>query len=255
MCLCPAPAAERCLSSNAALCVPPVQEQSGIAALGHGQDGHATTTDMPEPASSNSPTPTNSKQIYLSLGSNRGDRALNLQRAIEALEGAGVRVQRASSLYKTEPVDFGPQEWFLNCAVEAQTYLMPRQLLRALKSVERALGRRPGVHKGPRPIDIDILLYENVVVRTTELTIPHERLAQRRFVLVPLRELAPTARDPVSKRTVAELLQGLTDASQVVKYRSEDRTIGPSGDRSIGSLNHRIVGKPMGRWKDDPMGR
>ena len=167
------------------------------------------------------PSSGKNKQVYLSLGSNRGDRVANLRRAMEELNKAGVRVQRVSSFYKTEPVDFSPQAWFLNCAVEASTEFMPMQLLQAVKSVERALGRRPGVSKGPRPIDIDILLYENVVVRTAALTIPHERMHERRFVLVPLRELAPAARHPVSKRTVAELLQDSTDLSQVVRYKIE----------------------------------
>jgi 2-amino-4-hydroxy-6-hydroxymethyldihydropteridine diphosphokinase len=162
------------------------------------------------------------KQVYLSLGSNRGDRVANLHRAMEELGNAGVTVQRVSSLYKTEPVDFGPQAWFLNCAVEASTPLMPMQLLKAVKSVERILGRRPGVSKGPRPIDIDILLYENVVVRSASLTIPHERMNQRRFVLIPLRELAPSVRHPVSRRTVTELLQEAPDLSQVIRYKPAD---------------------------------
>ncbi|MGO8787712.1 MAG: 2-amino-4-hydroxy-6-hydroxymethyldihydropteridine diphosphokinase [Terriglobia bacterium] len=164
-----------------------------------------------------------SKQVYLSLGSNRGDRVASLRRAMEELDKAGVKVQRASSFYKTEPVDFGPQAWFLNCAVEASTELMPMQLLKAVKSVERILGRRPGVHKGPRPIDIDILLYENVVVRTAALTIPHERMNERRFVLIPLRELAPAARHPVSRRTVTEMLHDSPDLSQVVRYKLDAR--------------------------------
>jgi 2-amino-4-hydroxy-6-hydroxymethyldihydropteridine diphosphokinase len=162
------------------------------------------------------------KQVYLSLGSNRGDRVANLRRAMVELGKAGVSVQRVSSFYKTEPVDFAPQAWFLNCAVEAATEFMPMQLLKAVKSVERTLGRRPGVSKGPRPIDIDILLYENVVVRTAALTIPHERMNERRFVLVPLRELAPAARHPVSRRTVAELLQDSPDLSQVIRYKREE---------------------------------
>jgi len=98
---------------------------------------------------------------------------------------------------------------------------MPMQLLKAVKSVERALGRRPGVSKGPRTIDIDILLYENVVVRTGALSIPHDRMNERRFVLIPLRELAPAARHPVSRRTVTELLQDTPDMSQVVRYKIE----------------------------------
>lgn len=95
------------------------------------------------------------------------------------------------------------------------------QLLKAVKSVERILGRRPGVSKGPRLIDIDILLYENVVVRTAALTIPHERMTDRRFVLIPLRELAPAARHPVSKRTVMEMLHDSRDLSQVVRFKTE----------------------------------
>jgi 2-amino-4-hydroxy-6-hydroxymethyldihydropteridine diphosphokinase len=164
------------------------------------------------------------KRVYLSLGSNRGDRLANLSRAMQELSNSGIQVQRASSFYKTEPVNFTPQAWFLNCAIEATTELMPRQLLKAVKSVERAMGRRPGVSKGPRPIDIDILLYENVVVRTAELTIPHERMNARRFVLIPLRELAPAVRHPISKRTVAELTTDVADTSMVIKYRPTENT-------------------------------
>lgn len=159
------------------------------------------------------------KRVYLSLGSNRGDRLANLQRALEELGHEGIQVERVSSYYQTEPMDFGPQAWFLNCAVEASTTLMPMRLLHAVKSVERRLGRRPGVHKGPRPIDIDILLYENVVVRTAALTIPHERMHERRFVLIPLRELAPNIRHPLSRRTIGEMLQDTPDRSQVVRYK------------------------------------
>jgi 2-amino-4-hydroxy-6-hydroxymethyldihydropteridine diphosphokinase len=178
----------------------------------------------PETQPATPPAPTDSragKQVYLSLGSNRGDRLANLRRAMAELGKVGVKVQRISSFYKTEPVDFGPQAWFLNCAVEASTALMPMQLLKAVKFVERTLGRHPGVNKGPRPIDIDILLYENVVVRTAALTIPHERMNERRFVLIPLRELAPAARHPVSRRTVTELLLDAPDLSQVVRYKIE----------------------------------
>jgi len=161
------------------------------------------------------------KQVFLSLGSNGGDRFANIREALDRLATVGVEVRRVSSLYKTEPVGFGPQRWFVNCVAEVGTQLMPLQLLKALKSVERALGRRPGVAKGPRPIDIDILLYENVVVRSSVLTIPHERLAERRFVLIPLRELAATARHPVTRRTVLEMLQDTRDASQVVRLKQE----------------------------------
>jgi 2-amino-4-hydroxy-6-hydroxymethyldihydropteridine diphosphokinase len=160
-----------------------------------------------------------SKLVYLSLGSNRGDRAAHLRHALEELARQGVTIHRVSTLYKTEPMDFTPQAWFLNCAVEASTTLMPLQLLKAVKSVERSLGRRPGVSKGPRAIDIDILLYENVVVRTAALTIPHERMTERRFVLVPLRELAPAARHPVNGKTVAEMLHDAPTGGQAIRYK------------------------------------
>jgi 2-amino-4-hydroxy-6-hydroxymethyldihydropteridine diphosphokinase len=161
------------------------------------------------------------KRIFLSLGSNVGDRVGHIRKACESLPAAGVAVCRVSACYKTEPVDFAPQRWFVNCVVEAETDLMPLQLLKALQAVERRLGRRPGVAKGPRPIDIDILLYENVVVRSPLLTIPHERLAERRFVLVPLGELAARYRHPVTQRTVQEMLHETPDMSQVIRLKSE----------------------------------
>jgi len=163
-----------------------------------------------------------SKQVFLSLGSNRGDRVANIRKAVEELGRVRVMVRRVSSFYKTEPVDFSPQAWFLNCVVEAATELMPLQLLKAVKSVERAVGRRPGVARGPRSIDIDILLYENVIVRSSVLTIPHERMNERRFVLVPLRELAPTARHPVTRRTVLEMFQDSKDLSRVIRFKPEE---------------------------------
>ena len=157
------------------------------------------------------------KRVFLSLGSNLGDRVANIRKALEQLAGVGVAITRVSSFYKTEPMDFRPQAWFVNCVAEAETCLMPMQLLNAVKTVERALGRRTGVAKRPRAIDIDILLYESVVVRSAALTIPHARMAERRFVLLPLRELAGSIRHPVSKRTVHEMLAEAGDTSQVVR--------------------------------------
>jgi 2-amino-4-hydroxy-6-hydroxymethyldihydropteridine diphosphokinase len=161
------------------------------------------------------------KQVFLSLGSNIGDRVAHIRRALELLPNVGVEVRRVSSFYQTEPVDFLPQRWFVNCVVEVGTDLMPLRLLKTLQSVERALGRRPGIPKGPRTIDIDILLYENVVVRSSVLTIPHERLSERRFVLIPLRELAGDLRHPVTQRTVVEMLHDTPDTSQVVRLKQE----------------------------------
>ncbi|MGH9470289.1 MAG: 2-amino-4-hydroxy-6-hydroxymethyldihydropteridine diphosphokinase [Terriglobia bacterium] len=163
------------------------------------------------------------KLVYLSLGSNRGDRLAQITRALAELTRAGARVERTSRYYRTEPVDFHPQPWFVNCVAEARTELMPMRLLRACQSIERALGRRPGAPKGPRPIDIDILLYENAVIRSPELTVPHPRLEERRFVLVPLAELAPGARHPATQRSVAEMLHETRDSSRVILLR-EART-------------------------------
>jgi 2-amino-4-hydroxy-6-hydroxymethyldihydropteridine diphosphokinase len=159
--------------------------------------------------------------VFLSLGSNLGDRIVNIRKALEQLPGAGVDIIRVSSFYKTEPVDFQFQAWFLNCVAEAETHLMPMRLLQAVKLVERALGRRPAVAKRPRPIDIDILLYESVVVRSAVLNIPHPRMAERRFVLLPLRELSANLRHPITKRTVSEMLQEAGDTSQVVRLNPE----------------------------------
>ena len=159
------------------------------------------------------------KQVYLSFGSNLGDRVGHIRRALEVLHQAGLKVRRVSSFYKTEPVDFRPQPWFVNCVAEIETDLMPLRLLKTLQSIERELGRRHGIAKGPRPIDIDILLYGNAVIRSAVLTVPHERLAARRFVLVPLGELAAQTRHPITQRTVLEMLHETPDTGQVIKLQ------------------------------------
>ena len=148
------------------------------------------------------------KTIYLSLGSNIGDRAANLRAAMELLAAPDLRILRASPVYETEPVGYPkPQPWFLNLVVEAATELLPMRLLARTAKVERELGRVRTVRNAPRTIDIDILLYGNSVVHTVRLEIPHPRMAERRFVLAPLADLEPELRHPVTHRTVREMLE------------------------------------------------
>ena len=155
------------------------------------------------------------KVIYLSLGSNVGDRLANLRSAIAALPQAGVQVTRISSIYETQPVDFLDQAWFLNCVVAGETKLPPLELLKSLRTIETALGSKKEFAKGPRLLDIDILLYGDDTIDTPELQVPHLRLTQRRFVLIPLNEIAPDLRHPLWNATVSELLKATPDQSEV----------------------------------------
>jgi 2-amino-4-hydroxy-6-hydroxymethyldihydropteridine diphosphokinase len=166
------------------------------------------------------------KPIYLSLGTNLGDRAANLERAIGALAGIGVHMLRRSAIYETEPVDFLVQPWFLNCVVEAETSLEPLALLRALQGIERSMGSQKLVPRGPRIIDLDILFYENAVIREQGIEIPHPRLSERRFVLVPLEELAPNFLHPVLKLTIRKLLETTQDQSAVRVWHPKDDAAG-----------------------------
>jgi 2-amino-4-hydroxy-6-hydroxymethyldihydropteridine diphosphokinase len=154
------------------------------------------------------------KTVYLSLGSNLGDRRANLQRAVELMGDAGVRVLRASAIYETEPMYLEAQPRFLNQMVEAETALFPRQLVAVTQSIEKAVGRKPSVRNGPRAIDIDIVLFGKSVVNLPALQVPHPRMAERRFVLEPLAELAPDLRHPVTHRTVREMLASVKKVEQ-----------------------------------------
>jgi 2-amino-4-hydroxy-6-hydroxymethyldihydropteridine diphosphokinase len=143
--------------------------------------------------------------VYLGLGSNLGNRRRNLAVALLRLEPL-VRIEAVSSLYETEPVGEQEQPAFLNAACRAVTGLPARGLLRHLQEVERELGRRPGERWGPRPIDIDLLLYGDEVIDEADLRVPHAELAKRAFALAPLAELAPDARHPVLGHAISALL-------------------------------------------------
>ena len=135
--------------------------------------------------------------------------------ALDRLEAAGIHTLRRSSIYETEPQDLPNQPWFLNLVVEVETELFPRLLLARAQAIELGIGRRRVVSKGPRTIDIDILLVGNYVIRTRELQVPHPRISERRFVLEPLAELAPDLRHPATGKTVREMLSEVQ--AQIVK--------------------------------------
>jgi 2-amino-4-hydroxy-6-hydroxymethyldihydropteridine diphosphokinase len=151
------------------------------------------------------------KIAYLSLGSNLGDREHELRTAIDRLQGEDFRIRRVSSVYETAPQELKNQPWFLNLVVEAESELLPLQLLRRVRNVEREMGRRRIVPKGPRTIDIDILLHGTAIVSTEQLQIPHPRMTERRFVLEPLAELIPDFRHPVTRRRIREHLASTMD--------------------------------------------
>ena len=156
------------------------------------------------------------KIVYLSLGSNLGDREANLRAAIANLSDLGNVVAR-SSFYETEPVELAAQPWFLNCAVKFDTEKMPRQLMSGILNLEQSMGRQRNQQKGPRTIDIDILLFGTSIIETQSLTVPHPKLHERRFVLEPLAEIAAEARHPVFKRTMRELRDALPPGQTVRK--------------------------------------
>jgi 2-amino-4-hydroxy-6-hydroxymethyldihydropteridine diphosphokinase len=152
---------------------------------------------------------------FLGLGSNLGDQKANLNQALQQLGAAHARVIRTSPVYRTEPVDYTQQNWFLNQVVEVETELDPRALLGLCQAIEAALGRIRDIPRGPRTIDLDILFYDECVLSAPDLTIPHPRLHERRFVLVPLSDIAPTMLHPLFNQSVRDLLDRCDDQALV----------------------------------------
>ena len=157
---------------------------------------------------------------YVSLGSNVGDREKNLRSAIQALRLIG-RVRSISSFYETVPVEFTKQPEFLNCVVALETPSTPAHLLHQLLDIEKAMGRQRIQKKGPRTIDLDVVLFGDVAINTPEVIIPHPAMHQRRFVLEPLAEIAPEARHPILKKTVGELLKQLPEGQSVRRIEAK----------------------------------
>ncbi len=155
------------------------------------------------------------QEIYIALGSNLGDRLANIRKAIELMKGEGIEIIDESSIYETEPVGYREQGWFLNSVVKGRTELSPRRLWKRLEKIEKSMGRESEIKWGPRIIDLDILFYGNKILNGKQLQIPHSELHKRKFVLVPLEEIALELVHPVLKKTISELLRDLKDNSQV----------------------------------------
>jgi 2-amino-4-hydroxy-6-hydroxymethyldihydropteridine diphosphokinase len=155
--------------------------------------------------------------VFLALGSNVGDREENLRRAITLLHDSGIEIRKVSALYETEPVDYLDQSWFLNAVLEAETKYQAIALLTAMRGIEQVMGSNKPFAKGPRLIDLDLLLYADQTVDTPDLQIPHPRMLERRFVLIPLVEIAPQLRHPSWPGTAKKMLDKCPDTSEVRK--------------------------------------
>jgi 2-amino-4-hydroxy-6-hydroxymethyldihydropteridine diphosphokinase len=158
--------------------------------------------------------------VYIGLGSNLGDRVAYLRDAVHRL-GSIIRIEQVSRLYVAAPLGYVRDDAYINAALQGKTTMTPMDLLAMLQSIEVAMGRRPGVQFGPRPIDLDLLFYDSIQMETLKLTIPHPRLAQRAFVLKPLADIAPNLMHPVLYYTVAQLLADAEDAGQVRLYEPQ----------------------------------
>lgn len=165
----------------------------------------------------------NKDVVFLSLGSNLGRREWQIDRAISALRGNALKIVRCSSVYETQPVGIEKQPYFLNVVLAANTDLEVHDLLAVCKQIEQALGRTENeLRFGPRTIDIDILLYKELVIEEANLVIPHPRMTKRRFVLVPLVEIAPMVKDPRDKRTYKDILAQVNNTRRVTKLKAKE---------------------------------
>ena len=159
-------------------------------------------------------------RAFLGLGSNIGDREKNLKTSLSLIEGAELRIRKTSSLYHTEPVGEVSEPWFMNAVVEVETTLSPEELLRRCQRIEEKMGRQRLIPQGPRVIDLDILIYDQLTLDAPGLTIPHPRMHGRRFVLIPLMEIAPGAVHPRLKKRMRELLDDIPDTLSVKRVKS-----------------------------------
>lgn len=155
---------------------------------------------------------------YISVGSNIGDKLSNCRRGMSSVERSGLaEIVAKSSFYKTDPVDYQRQDWFVNAVFQVNTAADPRRLFETLKSIEIEQGRvKNSIRFGPRTLDLDIILYDDLIVNSPELTIPHPRMHKRRFVLKPFCDIAPQVIHPVLKKTMRQLLESLSEIEQKV---------------------------------------
>jgi 2-amino-4-hydroxy-6-hydroxymethyldihydropteridine diphosphokinase len=159
----------------------------------------------------------NPVEVYILFGSNLGDRRERIESGLRRMEESGVRFTAQSSIYETEPVGLDDQPWFLNLVARGETTLLPRRLLAACQDAEAAEGRVPTARFGPRTLDVDVLLYGTRQIDEPDFTVPHPRMHERRFVLVPLVEIAADLADPRDGRRFADILAGLDEGKKVLK--------------------------------------